>query len=135
MSTACRFRFRGMPPNCATSGRFPLPRSTTTCRQARSPFPVLGCDGALIAPYQLPAWGLVLGRQGLGERLLHDLLQLPEVGNVQGQQVVLDDAPKLRLIPAYDGVVIIGQQFVAVRWFVVAHVGVTVLLDDFCGNP
>ena len=48
--------------------------------------------------------------------------------------VVLDDAPDLRLIPAYDGVIIIGQQFVAVCRFAVAHVGLAVLLDDFGGN-
>ena len=28
---------------------------------------------------------VVLGRQGLGQRLSHDPLQLPEVGDVQGQ--------------------------------------------------
>ena len=39
------------------------------------------------------------------------------------------------MIPAYDGVIIIGQQFVAVPWIVVDRVGLAVLLDDFGGNP
>ena len=55
--------------------------------------------------------------------------------DVGGQEVVLDDAPELRLIPADDGVIIIGQQFVAVRRFAVAHVGSAMLVDDFGGNP
>ena len=77
----------------------------------------------------------MLGRQSLSQRLSHDPLQLPEVGDVQGQQVVLDDSSELRLIPAHDGEIIIVYEYAAVYRLAVAHVGVAVLFDDFGGNP
>ena len=72
--------------------------------------------------------------QGSGQRPLHDPLQFPEVGDVLSQQVVLDDAPELRLIPADDGVVIVVQEFGTVCRFTFAHVSATVLFDDFGGD-
>ena len=51
------------------------------------------------------------------------------------QQVVLDDASELRLIPAHDGEIIIVYEYAAVYRLAVTHVGVAVLLDDFGGNP
>ena len=59
---------------------------------------------------------------------------IPNWGDIVGRKVVLDDAPELRLIPAYDGVIIIGQHVLAVGRFAVAHVGLAVLFDDFGGN-
>ena len=98
------------------------------------PFPMLCLYGALVAPEHFASGGFVLACEGLSQRLPHDPLQSPELGDVVGRKVILDDAPELRLIPAYDGVIIIGQQFVAVCRFAVAHVGLAVLLDDFGGN-
>ena len=37
MRTACRCRFRGMPPKYVTRGRLPLSRCLMTCRQTRGP--------------------------------------------------------------------------------------------------
>ena len=62
-------------------------------------------------------------------------MQFAKVGYVQGQQVVLDDAPELRLIPVHDRIVRIEDEFVTARRFAVLHVGAAVLLDDVCGNP
>ena len=97
--------------------------------------PMLGLHGALVAPYDFPACGLVLGRKGPCQRHLHDRLQSPEMGDVVGQKVLVDGSPELRLVPVHDGVIRIVYEDVAVCRFAVFHVGTAVLLDDFCGNP
>ena len=77
----------------------------------------------------------MLGRKGFDERLAHDPLQSPEMGDVYGEPVILDDAPKLRLIPVHDGEILVVDEYVTVRRFAVLHVGLAVLFDDFGGNP
>ena len=43
----------------------------------------------------------MLGGKSHRQRLCHDPLKPPKVEDVLGQSVVLDDAPKLRLIPVH----------------------------------
>ena len=61
-------------------------------------------------------------------------MQSPEVGDFVGQEVVLNDAPELRLVPADDGVILVIVETCATHRLAVAHVGVAVLFDDFGGN-
>src|SRR5206468_5363573 len=46
--------------------------------------------------------GLELARQRFDQRKLHDPMKSPKAMNVEGQEVVLDEAPIFRLVLAHD---------------------------------
>ena len=71
--------------------------------------PVLGFRDALILVLHLPCGGLVLCRKGPYQRHLHDPFQFPEMGDVVGQKVVVNDASELRLVLCHDGEIFIVE--------------------------
>ena len=96
-----------MPPKYATRGGLAVvPLLDDLETDARS---VLGFHDALVLASHLPCGGLVLCRKGSCQRHLHDRLQSPELGDVVGQKVVVDDAPKLRLVLCHDGEILIVE--------------------------
>ena len=85
-----------MPPKRATSGFFFGPRSTITsstfCVPSRDLYglPVLSID-----PLD---GGLEFVRQRPDQRKFHDPMKLPKAMDVEGQEVVLDEAPIFSLV-------------------------------------
>ena len=85
------------------------PRSTVTCRPRRGPCSV--CQHGTVAPVDLTDADAVLGRQRLGQRPFHDVLEPAEPVAVERQLVVLHDAPVLGLVLGDDAEIRVDGPF------------------------
>jgi len=99
--TASLFRTRGMPPNCATSGFFPRPRGKVAWRHVL--FPMRGLNGGSEAFGHRSGRAAIFGRQGVGQGLEDDPSVSAEPGDIDSEQIVLDEAPIFVLIGPQDG--------------------------------
>ncbi len=64
----------------------------------------------------------MLAGQCLQQRGLHDPVQLPEPKDILGQQIILDEAPVLGLIPTDNRVIGVVQHLWPLSRFPVAHI-------------